>query len=150
MLILEIPIDPVAKGRPRISTLHGRPIAFTPKETRNAERVMATYARAYMRDMGEKPLEGALRVVVSFALRRPKSVKRLAPTTKPDLDNYVKMLDALNGICWLDDSQVVTISALKRYCDEGEEPNICIKITEFLTAKENGHKKTTIRGKGVK
>ena len=150
ILSFEIPIDPVAKGRPRISTLHGKPIAFTPKATRNAERTMAAFASRQMRQYDDKPLTGALKVTVAFALRRPKSVKREAPTTKPDLDNYVKMLDALNGICWLDDSQIVTIIAGKRYCDEGEEPNIHITVEEIMSAEENGHKKTTLRGKGVK
>ncbi len=32
----------------------------------------------------------------------------IRPTTKPDLDNYLKAIkDALKGICWRDDSQVV-------------------------------------------
>jgi len=150
MIVLDIPIDPVAKGRPRISTLHGKPIAFTPKATRNAERFMATFAKQFMVRTGQKPLSGGLDVYVTFWLRKPKSVKREFPTTKPDLDNYVKMLDSFNGIFWEDDSQIVTISAQKRYCDHDIEPSVVIEVHEIISAEDNGHKKTTLRGKGVK
>jgi len=37
-----------------------------------------------------------------------------AKTLRGDLDNYVKLtLDALNGVAWEDDRQVVRISAVK-------------------------------------
>lgn len=150
MLVLEIPMDPVAKGRPRISTVGGRPIAFTPQETRTAERFMAAFARIYMNENKRQVLIGALSVEATFWLRKPKSVKRLVPTTKPDLDNYIKMLDAFNGILWEDDSQIFAITASKKYCAEGTEPRICIEVQELLSASENDHKKTTIRGKGTK
>lgn len=37
------------------------------------------------------------------------------PSSRPDLDNYVKSLDALNGIVIVDDSQIVEIHARKKY-----------------------------------
>ena len=38
------------------------------------------------------------------------------PTKKPDVDNVVKAIfDALNGIVWGDDVQVVWLAASKRY-----------------------------------
>jgi Holliday junction resolvase RusA-like endonuclease len=151
MIVLDIPIDPVAKGRPRISTLHGKPIAFTPKATRNAERVISVYAKKHMENLGKPLLSGALNVELIFSLRRPKSVSRCYPTTKPDADNYAKLaIDALNGIFWEDDSQIVHLNVSKRYCDNSEEPSIFIQVRELMTAEDNGHKKTTLRGKGVK
>jgi Holliday junction resolvase RusA-like endonuclease len=54
-----------------------------------------------------------------FNVQRPKSAKRDRPTTRPDIDNYAKLvLDALNGFVWADDSQVVKIEAVKRYAKE--------------------------------
>lgn len=44
---------------------------------------------------------------------------KLFPTTKPDIDNIVKtILDALNGIAFDDDSQIVRIRATKTYYKE--------------------------------
>lgn len=46
-----------------------------------------------------------------------------------DIDNHVKnILDALNGICWNDDDQVVEIHAFKF---KGSVPSIEIAIEEF-------------------
>ena len=39
----------------------------------------------------------------------------LRPIGKPDLDNYAKILDALNLIVWNDDSQVVDLTVFKYY-----------------------------------
>jgi Holliday junction resolvase RusA-like endonuclease len=40
----------------------------------------------------------------------------LRPTTRPDVDNFCKCgLDALNGIVWRDDSQVVELTVSKFY-----------------------------------
>lgn len=49
-----------------------------------------------------------------------------AMAKKPDLDNLCKMvMDALNGVAWLDDSQVCLLSAEKRY---GSEPKTVIEL----------------------
>ena len=43
----------------------------------------------------------------------------LLPTTKPDIDNLSKgIMDALNGVIWKDDSQVVELLLSKIYDDE--------------------------------
>lgn len=77
--------------------------------------------------MGETPpMEGPISVSMYFRLPIPKSTpkKRVAsllgglvrPTKKPDLDNMNKaILDAMNGIVYKDDSQVVTIHSKKVY-----------------------------------
>jgi Holliday junction resolvase RusA-like endonuclease len=57
-------------------------------------------------------------------------------------------MDAFNGVVWLDDSQIVSITALKQYTDQ--EPHMKFSVEEIFSADENNHKKTTIKGKGVK
>ena len=50
----------------------------------------------------------------------------IMPTKKPDTDNIAKIvLDSLNGIAYPDDSQVVDLQVLKRYC---ENPRVELEI----------------------
>jgi len=111
---LSLEIDPIPKGRPKF-TKQGR--CYTPKKTKEFENELYFMAKDIYK--GE-PLEGALHIDISFYLRKPKTVKRKYPHVKPDLDNYIKgTLDALNGLLYLDDSQVVTITASKAYRSSG-------------------------------
>lgn len=75
---------------------------------------------------GVKPVEGAIKIEIVFRVKRPKTVKRDAPTVAPDLDKYIRgVLDALTGIAYQDDSQVVDIWAEKVYSDiAGADINI--------------------------
>lgn len=78
------------------------------------------------------PLSGAVRVTLRFVLGRPKGHLRtgkkqtdgfrLLPSaprhhaTKPDLDKLIRAaLDAMTGVCWRDDSQVVSLICEKGY-----------------------------------
>lgn len=54
---------------------------------------------------------------------------RLLPTARPDVDNYGKIIDALNGVVWHDDSQVVDLRALKRYA---RRPALTIQVWQFI------------------
>ncbi len=53
----------------------------------------------------------------------------ILPTGRPDWDNFGKITDALNGIVWLDDSQVVDGRVIKRYSDR---PGLRIEVREFI------------------
>lgn len=65
-------------------------------------------------------IEDAVKLEVLFIIKRPKSVKKAYPTSRPDLDNYLKaLLDAFNGVVLKDDSQVVEFFARKQYGDDG-------------------------------
>lgn len=51
-----------------------------------------------------------------FCMPKPSSVKRSIPSTRPDLDKLIRaVLDALTGIAYVDDGQVVEITASKIY-----------------------------------
>lgn len=57
-------------------------------------------------------------LTVTFHMPRPKSLpkKILFHTKKPDLDKLTRAIkDALTGIVWVDDSQVVILKAEKHY-----------------------------------
>jgi Holliday junction resolvase RusA-like endonuclease len=76
---------------------------------------------------GRPPLEDALRVSVLayFGIPASWSAKKRAaalaglvrPTKRPDWENVAKMLDALNGVVWRDDAQVVSGLIEKHYSD---------------------------------
>ena len=68
------------------------------------------------------PLEGAVQVTLLFFLLRPKSVsekKRPYPSVKPDIDKLCRAaLDAMTGIVYGDDAQVIDVCASKQYSTE--------------------------------
>lgn len=70
-------------------------------------------------------LTDATIVIVTFFLSRPKALKqgKLAHHTKrPDLDKLIRgATDALTGIVWKDDAQVVGIMATKAYTQRQDE-----------------------------
>ncbi len=61
-------------------------------------------------------------VEVKFVLSRPSSIpvhRRLRPIVKPDIDKLIRAInDALTGIIFPDDCQVVHISCTKEYNDQ--------------------------------
>ncbi len=82
---------------------------------------------------GAPLLDGGLQVFIAIWLERPKSWTRRKiaenpyPTGKPDLDNVVKLIgDALNGIIWRDDSQIVDLHVARRFSTEGERTVVSV------------------------
>lgn len=119
-----VPGQPVGKGRPRAAKRGNHIQLYTPEKTVSYEALVATAAHGAME--GRVPMEGACRVVMDIRLTVPLSWSakkrqqaldgQLLPTKKPDADNVIKAIfDALNGIVWQDDVQVVQLQASKRY-----------------------------------
>lgn len=115
---------PVAKGRPRL----GRYGTYTPKKTQEYQEYvkMCWVAKYGSIQPSEQPLE----MNIVFYMPIPKSYSkkqraeilngRLKPTKKPDIDNLIKsVLDALNGLVYADDSQIIKVTAVKRYAETG-------------------------------
>ena len=110
-------IDPIAKGRPRFRIPKGRnyPLVYTDSKTAAYEIAVKMITKTQL-PRGFKPFDGAIKVSISIEIARPKSVTREYPTVKPDLDNYAKaLLDALNGLVWLDDAQICSLEVTKSY-----------------------------------
>lgn len=110
------------KGRPRF-TRSGRP--YTPKGTRDYER---TIREAYENAPGRppEPFSGPIEVCIMTYRQLPKSTPKSVfseqDTHKPDADNVAKVvLDALNGVAWLDDAQVTSLTVVKLDRERREE-----------------------------
>ena len=97
-----------------------------------------------------KPLEGPLRINVEFYFPRPKNhyrsgkyseeLKHSAPmihTFMPDIDNLSKfVLDAMNGVFYLDDRQVVELNSHKEYTSKHSTGFTLVTITEYSKKSE--------------
>ena len=121
-----VPGDPVAKGRPRATTIAGRGRMYTPEKTRSYEAQVKWFAAEAM--AGAAPIESACRMTLEIFVRAPASLSkrkrddalagRTRPTTKPDTSNALKSIeDAINGIVYVDDKQIVELVAKKFYSD---------------------------------
>lgn len=135
MICFTVEGEPVAKGRARVTTKGGFARAYTPAKTVEYEKVVAMAGKIAM--AGRKPLEGPLVMGLSIYRSIPKSWgkkdRQLAiqgdiyPVSKPDSDNVCKgVSDALNGVAYVDDSQIVDHIISKRY---SEFPRIVVRIS---------------------
>lgn len=120
-------VEPIPKARARTVVRGGKVMSYTPKATADAEAQI----RQLVAQNGEfYPAGVPLSVRTLFVITKPSSLpkRRTRPITRPDIDNYVKLLcDALNGYLFADDSQICHLEAEKVY---GQPPRIEIDITE--------------------
>lgn len=129
---ITIPGNPVAKGRPRV----GRYGTYTPRKTADYESYVEYRWAAEYGNI--KPSDKPLKAEIIFYMPIPKSASKKAKIAmesgvtahikKPDIDNMAKtVLDALNGLAYVDDSQIYSLTLYKTY---SERPGIYLKITE--------------------
>ncbi|MEH6848578.1 RusA family crossover junction endodeoxyribonuclease [Bacillus pseudomycoides] len=136
MIKFTILTEPVAQGRPRASTINGKVRMYDPKKSRDFKRYVSAVAAKYApQSLLEGPLQLEVKVykpsLKTFSKRKAIAAEEglLRPTTKPDVDNYVKgVKDALNNVIWKDDSQVVDLKVSKWY---SEKPRIEVCVKEL-------------------
>ena len=135
--------EPMGKQRPRATSFGGHTHIYTPSKTLSYE---ARFANEFKEKYPEaKPLTGPLmvQVVAFFGLKKADynskgqpnkhGLAKLGgeefPTKKPDLDNVLKaVLDGLNGIAFVDDSQVVVVQIQKKYA---LTPSVAVDICRW-------------------
>jgi crossover junction endodeoxyribonuclease RusA len=83
------------------------------------------------------PLYGGVHVTLDFTLQRPKSLPKRTSQhlKKPDIDKLARaILDALTGILFHDDSEVVRLEVTKRYAALDAAPGVRITIVSCADA----------------
>ena len=128
MIKLNLPLKPVPKGRPRVGKANR---VYTPPKTAKYEADIKALTSHL------KPISGPISVDAIFILPRPKSTRKslktrfIKPTSKGDVDNYIKsLLDGLQGNAFSNDSQVVRVSGLKCYSALGEDAHVEVTIVQ--------------------
>lgn len=120
---LTLPIHPVPASRPRVY------------------RRRAYYNEPYNSFRGEleeiissvwdiDPLDIPLQVDIWIYADRPQNPAN--PYPSPDWDNYAKAVcDAMNGIVYVDDKQIVDGRCVKQWSEPGEGGYIIVEIVEL-------------------
>ena len=131
--------EPIPQGRPRFTkTGH----AYDPERSRNYKQLVRFWVTQHLKKIDDwKPFENALCVDLTFYMGIPSSWSKkkriqaiqgqIRPTSKRlgDLDNIVKaILDANNGLLWVDDCIITDLSARKRYT--ADLARVVLKVTE--------------------
>lgn len=127
--------NPQGKARPRFSQKSGT--VYTPEKTVRYERLIR---KAFL-DAGGNAIPSDCYAFVKIQAQYPipqswskrKKGEAIAglimPTTKPDGDNILKVvLDALNGLAYDDDRQVVKMGIIKVY---GVNPGLLVQVDEY-------------------
>lgn len=111
---------------------------YTPEKTVDYENRVRGAAFVVMNQTNAQIITGPCRLEAEFCFEVPASwpawkkqealTNAICHTTKPDIDNLIKSIcDGLNGIVFVDDAQVRSITAIKRY---GESAYTKIWIVE--------------------
>lgn len=109
----------------------------TTPETQNFHALVRGKAQDAM--AGRPPFSVPVKLQFKVYWPIPKTTSRIRtqqalngmrrPAIRPDLENFIKTLaDALKGVCYNDDSQIVTLHAEKFYADF---PKLDIEVSEL-------------------
>lgn len=114
--------QPIPKARPRV----GWRRALTPSTTVAWQDTIGWTFR--LRFPGRKPIPRDVPVSILVSAYFPVSSWR---SIRGDLDNYLKaIMDALNGLAWEDDKQVVRACISKSICGKEHQAGVLITMRE--------------------
>ena len=141
MISIAIPGEPCGKGRPKFCKVGKFARAYTPTKTVNNEATIKQIFTVRYPDF--TPPDGPMSMSVIAYMSIPASAsakareammsQRAWPTKKPDADNILKLVaDALNGLAYIDDKQIVTAKFHKVYSDRP-------RLEIYITRKEDAN-----------
>ena len=121
----------IPKARPRATKIGNRAVMYTPTQTKQFENYVKLVAAQHApKELLTNPLD----VELEFYLQRPKSLPKKIQhhTKKPDIDNLAKsVMDALEGIIYVNDAQVIALRVYKLY----GTPKCAVRIEEVFVKK---------------
>ena len=140
MIEFFVKCDPVGQPRHRVSTVRGHARLYLPSK-HPVHQFKAAIKAAFPR---QKKVLNAIEIIVAAWFARPKSkTRKTIPNlrywhaTKPDADNVLKaILDALNGLAWVDDCQIASAKITKCVCGDGDVSGVSILIRECSNASD--------------
>ena len=124
-IVIEVPGIPRPYRERQAPVRAGRTHSYRPSPALvRWQEAVAWWAKSAMR--GEPPIEGPIRLEVTFYLPMPKKMLKadralaerdeLFHIKRPDRTQFLKAFeDGFTGIVWVDDSQVCAGAAFKRY-----------------------------------
>ena len=139
MIEIIVPAVPVAEPRKRTRVVGNFATHYTPTDSPvNAFKATVKLA-TQMAIASRSSFTGPVAIDLLFAFPRTagqvwakKPMPRLMHTKKPDADNLAKsVLDALNGLLWIDDAQVCSLTVTKVICSGDERPFVRIRANEY-------------------
>jgi Holliday junction resolvase RusA-like endonuclease len=137
------------KWLPRKGRIGGRPLVVDDNPKTKPWQALVS-AAAYDALDGQPPLEGPLLLEIDFYLTRPaghygsgrnrQTIKPSSPrfpAVRPDVTKLIRAVeDALTGLAWRDDAQVVTQTARKRYGHPERAEILVWQVNELVTLEE--------------
>lgn len=142
-ITITIPGEPVAQGRPRGFYRPGMGVRmYDPGKSRSWKgAAQVHYREAIEKAAAAAPIFQAgpveLHVLAVFTCPRSKHRKRdplprTPKSTKPDSENIAKaVMDAANGLLFLDDSQVARLTVVKVVGAQGEAPRVEVTVAPW-------------------
>lgn len=130
---IHIPGKPIGKARPKFSRQGNFVKTYTPEKTVNYEN----WVKMCWMNSGQEKMQGNIIAVIvarfmipqSFSKKKRNELNEKPCPKKPDCDNIAKsILDALNGIAYDDDAQIVELSVSKVY--SANEEGVDLYLTE--------------------
>ena len=127
------------QGRPRFSK---RSRAYKDKKDVEYERLIRECFLKEAKDIepSERPIAIKIEAHYKLAKNTPKYVREMlfyndfnyVPQSKPDLDNIAKsVLDALNGVAYIDDKQIYSLTCNKSFDIESDISYLDVEVGYF-------------------
>lgn len=118
--------DPLSKQRPRTTSRNGRSVTYTPVSTKEAQETIRGYYLAGKRlQFGDETTRYGVRM---FFYRKNH--------TRRDVDNMAKLvLDALNGMAWVDDTQIDELIIWRGHDKERPRAEVLVYLLPHQTTR---------------
>ena len=122
-----IPMDPptITHQEKKVHVVNGKPVFYEPNDLKQARQKLTSY----LVPNAKQTYTGKLRLTVVWHFRGNERNHGQPRTTKPDLDNLMKLLQDCMTACkfWIDDAQIVGLMTEKYW---SVDPGIYIRIED--------------------